>query len=98
MTAFEDMLTAKSALTSAEVFSSKTDQELAYWLAEDARALDGQPGRNNHVAAVREAARRLHQRFEGREQRWVEFGKRMYELGSDMGTALSKIAYKKEDR
>lgn len=49
----------KSALTSARMFDTTTSESLAFWLDEDAKALDGQPGRNNHVAASRAAAERL---------------------------------------
>lgn len=51
--------TPKSTLTSARMFDKQTDAELAYWLDNDAQALDGQPGRNNHVAATRAAVERL---------------------------------------
>jgi len=49
----------KTPLTSARVFDKKSDAELADWLDTDAQAMDGQPGRNNHVAATRAAAERL---------------------------------------
>lgn len=51
--------TPKSEITSARMFDTKSDAELAYWLDSDAAAMDGQPGRNNHVAATRAAAERL---------------------------------------
>lgn len=51
--------TPKSELTSARMFDRKTDEEVAYWIDTDAAAMDGQPGRNNHVAATRSAAERL---------------------------------------
>lgn len=57
--------TPKSPLTSARMFDKKSDADLAYWLDEDARRLDGTPGNNNHVAAVRAAAERLLARSEG---------------------------------
>lgn len=50
---------AKSELTSARMFDKKSDVDLAYWLDEDAKRLDGTPGNNNHVAAVRAAVERL---------------------------------------
>ncbi|GGO59069.1 hypothetical protein GCM10010910_01130 [Microbacterium nanhaiense] len=49
----------KSPLTSARMFDKTSDAELADWLDTDAQAMDGQPGRNNHVAATRAAAERL---------------------------------------
>jgi hypothetical protein len=49
----------KSPLTSARMFDNTSDSDLADWLDNDAQALDGQPGRNNHVAACRAAAERL---------------------------------------
>jgi len=49
----------KSPLTSARMFDKMSDVELSYWLDNDAQAMDGQPGRNNHVAATRAAAERL---------------------------------------
>ena len=49
----------KSELTSARIFDQKTTLDLAYWLDEDARRLDGTPGNNNHVAATRAAVERL---------------------------------------
>lgn len=49
----------KSPLTSARMFDAKTTLDLAYWLDEDARRLDGTPGNNNHVAATRAAVERL---------------------------------------
>lgn len=51
--------TPKSELTSARRFDRKSDAELAYWIDSDAAVMDGQPGRNNHVAATRAAAERL---------------------------------------
>lgn len=50
----------KSPLTSARMFDTTTSEALAYWLDNDAAAMDGQPGRNNHVAATRAAVERLH--------------------------------------
>jgi len=49
----------KSPLTSARMFDKLSDAELADWLDNDAQAMDGQPGQNNHVAATRAAAERL---------------------------------------
>ena len=51
--------THKSELTSARMFDKVSDSKLAYWLDTDAASMDGQPGRNNHVAATRAAAERL---------------------------------------
>lgn len=51
--------TPKSELTSARMFDKKSDVDLAYWIDTDAAGMDGQPGRNNHVAATRAAAERL---------------------------------------
>lgn len=51
--------TPKSELTSSRMFVRKTHAEVAYWIDTDAAAMDGQPGRNNHVAASRSAAERL---------------------------------------
>jgi hypothetical protein len=41
------------------MFDKKSDVELAYWLDNDAKAMDGRPGSNNHVAATRAASERL---------------------------------------
>lgn len=54
----------KSPLTSARMFDTKTSEDVAYWLDEDARRLDGTPGNNNHVAATRAAVERLHAAWE----------------------------------
>ena len=54
-----DLSTPKSELTSAHMFDKTSDLDLAYWLDNDAKAMDGQPGRNNHVAATRAAIQRL---------------------------------------
>lgn len=51
--------TPKSELTSARMFDGKTADEVAYWIDTDVAAMDGQPGKNNHVAACRSAAERL---------------------------------------
>jgi len=51
--------TPKSELTSARMFDRKTSAEVAYWIDTDVATMDGQPGRNNHVAASRSAAERL---------------------------------------
>lgn len=51
--------TPKSELTSARMFDRKSNKDVAYWIDSDAAAMDGQPGRNNHVAATRSAAERL---------------------------------------
>lgn len=51
--------TPKSELTSARMFDKKSDADIAYWIDTDVAAMDGQPGRNNHVAATRSAAVRL---------------------------------------
>ena len=53
------MTEAKSELTSARMFDRVSDSGLADWLDVDAQAMDGQPGRKNHVAATRPAAERL---------------------------------------
>lgn len=57
-------LEAKSPVTSADWFANMNNRDLAYWLAEDARRLDGSPRNNNHVAATRLAALRLDRLFE----------------------------------
>ena len=54
----------KSPLTSARMFDTTTTEALAYWLDNDAKAMDGQPGRNNHVAATRAAVERLSRAFD----------------------------------
>ncbi len=46
-------------LTDGSIFAKKTDSELAYWLAEDAKKVDGHPGMNNVAASLRQAAFRL---------------------------------------
>jgi uncharacterized protein YfdQ (DUF2303 family) len=46
------------------MFDKTSDRDLADWLDNDAQAMDGQPGRNNHVAATRAAAERLRARTE----------------------------------
>lgn len=51
--------TPKSDLTSSRMFVRKSHAEVAYWIDTDVAAMDGQPGRNNHVAATRSAAERL---------------------------------------
>lgn len=54
-----NLSTPKSELTSARMFDRLSDAELAYWIDNNATAMEGQPGQNNHVAAVRAAAERL---------------------------------------
>ena len=46
-------------LMSARMFDRLRNDELARWLDNDANEMNGEPGRNNHVAAVRAAAERL---------------------------------------
>ncbi|HEU5223941.1 MAG TPA: hypothetical protein VFU07_09735 [Candidatus Lumbricidophila sp.] len=53
------------SLRSASIFDRLSDEELAQWLENDAQAMSGQPGTNNHVAACRAAAERL------RSNRWL---------------------------
>ena len=53
------MTEPKSPLTSARMFDMTSNAELAQWLENDADVMDGRPGHNNHVAAVRAAAERL---------------------------------------
>lgn len=48
-----------SDLMSARIFDRLSNEELARWLDNDANEMSGEPGRNNHVAAVRAAAERL---------------------------------------
>lgn len=48
-----------NSLTDGSIFAEKTDSELAFWLAEDAKKVDGQPGMNNVAASIRQAAFRL---------------------------------------
>lgn len=62
MTDFYEVLSTDNPLASAEWMSGKTDEELAYWLAVDAGEREPWPGNNNHLAATREAARRLYER------------------------------------
>lgn len=62
MTDFYEILSTDNPLASAEWMSGKSDAELAYWLAVDAGEREPWPGNNNHLAATREAARRLYER------------------------------------
>lgn len=97
MTDFYEILSTDNPLASAEWMSGKSDEELAYWLAVDAGEREPWPGNNNHLAATREAARRLYERSNYRDDEWVEFGKRMYALGLSATDALSQILYKKDN-
>lgn len=98
MTEFHELLQTDNPAASAEWMANKTDQELAYWLAVDAREREPWPGNNNHLAATREAARRLYEGFTHREAEWIEFGKRMYKEGLTVNEALAKILYKKDEK
>jgi len=46
-------------LTDGTYHSAITDAELAYWLVEDAKKLNGKPGMNNVQSSMRQAAMRL---------------------------------------
>lgn len=48
-----------NALTDGSIFERTPDSELAFWLAEDAKKVDGKPGMNNVAASMRQAAFRL---------------------------------------
>lgn len=97
MTDFYEILKTDNPLASAEWMSGKSDEELAYWLAVDAGEREPWPGNNNHLAATREAARRLYERSTGEEAKWVELGKKWYEHGLSVNEAMSKIPYKKDN-
>lgn len=46
-------------LTDGSYHDKMTDSELAYWLVEDAKKLEGKPGMNNVQSSIRQAAKRL---------------------------------------
>lgn len=96
MTDFYETLSTDNPAAEAARFSWVTDEELAYWLAVDAGEREPWPGNNNHLAATREAARRLYERHTGHEHDWIEFGKKMYEHGIMLNQALAQILFKEE--
>lgn len=98
MTDFYEILRTDNPAASADWMSGKSDEELAYWLAVDAGEREPWPGNNNHLAATREAARRLYERQTGREREWIEFGKKMYEHGIELSEAMAKILYVKDEK
>lgn len=96
MTDFYEILSTDNPAASAEWMSGKSDEELAYWLAVDAGEREPWPGNNNHLAATREAARRLYERSNYRDYEWIELGKKMFEHGITLNHALAQIAFKKD--
>lgn len=62
MTDFYEILKTDNPAASADWMAHMTDESLAYWLAVDADEREPWPGNNNHLAATREAARRLYER------------------------------------
>lgn len=47
------------ALTDGSRFATMGDSDLAYWLAEDAKKVEGKPGMANVASSIRQAAFRL---------------------------------------
>lgn len=96
MNDFYEILSTDNPAASAEWMSGKSDEDLAYWLAVDAGEREPWPGNNNHLAATREAARRLYERSSYRDDEWIEFGKKMYEHGITINQAFAQILFKKD--
>lgn len=46
-------------LTDGSQLAKLSDSDLAFWLVEDAKKLDGRPGMNNVQSSIRQAAFRL---------------------------------------